>query len=326
MLKNFIFLLCVLGLAACGTSESTSKKANVSGLNIITSFDETLNFERLRLYPIEANGDFLINNEGLSNWSTIEQALKSSRFRITEKKPFGRFDDRDAVNNLLIHNKTQDTVFIMAGDVVKGGNQDRMIAQNMVVPPNSLQHINVFCVERNRWTARAEDSGNNPSEMVAFNGYFNVASSDLRRTMQATNNQEDIWEKVNEITTRHEATSNTGTYGALATSETFNKLSTTYIEFFQEKMASRANVVGILAVSGDKILGVDLFGHPALFQAKYPSLLHSYITEAITNGSEVTIQEDQLKAYTKNFLSIYAAQDTINRFNFKHRMVHFTDL
>lgn len=324
MFKQSIFLLVVLVFAACELPKNEENTAQDFTIN--TEVDETLNFEQLRLYPVEANTDFIESQAELASWITLEVALQKSRFRIVEKKPFGRFEDTDATNMLMVENKTQDTVFIMAGDLVEGGNQDRMIAENRAIAPNSLKTIKVFCVERGRWQPRATAETGDAPRSVAFNGYYHVASSKLRRTMKATNNQQEVWKKVSEITTHHQATSDTDTYGALATSEAFNKISQEYLDFFEDKIVSRNNVVGMVAVSGNRILGIDVFGHPNLFRAKYASLLHGYGTEAVTNGSAVNIQPEQLSRYLTQFYALYHTKDEAKRFTHQNKMVHFTNL
>ena len=108
---------------------------------------------------------------------------------LQRKKPYGRFEDSGAVNSLTVQNKSQDTVFIMSGDVVQGGRQDRVIAMDMVVPPRTITDIPVFCVEQNRWSYMENDQmiddhqAQQNKKIYAFTGYYNVASNDLRKTV-----------------------------------------------------------------------------------------------------------------------------------------------
>ena len=45
----------------------------------------------------------------------------------------------------------------MAGEVVKGGKQDRVIAQDVVLAPGETIDLNAFCVEKNRWVTKNEN-------------------------------------------------------------------------------------------------------------------------------------------------------------------------
>src|SRR5438105_1871616 len=65
------------------------------------------------------------------------------------------------VQELNIENLSKKaTVFLNAGDIVKGGRQDRTIRDDLILPPLS-GHVPLatFCVESGRWTKRgAEDA------------------------------------------------------------------------------------------------------------------------------------------------------------------------
>ena len=71
-----------------------------------------------------------------------------------------RVDETRNVSALKIENLSGDVhVFIQAGDIVKGGQQDRVLITDLVVPPKSgPQPIGSFCVEQGRWSRRAGES------------------------------------------------------------------------------------------------------------------------------------------------------------------------
>ena len=59
------------------------------------------------------------------------------------------------VSRLAIQNDSDREVFVQAGDIVKGGRQDRVIAVSLLVPPKSGRvPIGAFCVEQGRWRKR----------------------------------------------------------------------------------------------------------------------------------------------------------------------------
>ncbi|MDR0660584.1 MAG: hypothetical protein LBG19_07260 [Prevotellaceae bacterium] len=48
--------------------------------------------------------------------------------------------------------------FIMSGDIVKGGKQDRTISEDMVLKPkNKKVPLASFCVEQSRWEKRGSE-------------------------------------------------------------------------------------------------------------------------------------------------------------------------
>lgn len=315
MLRSFFFLLALISLVGCqnGTDAVQNDTTANNDLMVNTADLNTLTYDGLHLVPVTASESFIKENKDLVNLQTLDVAIENPRFRISEKKPYGRFEDRSAVNTLTVQNKSEETVFLMAGDIVEGGNQDRVIAQNVIIKPNTIQDVQVFCVEPNRWSPRESDES--PDKNFAFTGYYHVASSDLRNTMRATNNQGKVWAKVNEITTQNDAVTGTGTYAALADAETFNQKKLDYLRFFEGKFEDHNNIVGLIAVNGNEIIATDIFGHPDLFQAKLNDLLHSYTTDVINRPAPATtLSEEAIKALANKRLAHLVAKKANLRF------------
>jgi hypothetical protein len=64
-----------------------------------------------------------------------------------------------SVNRLQIENLSDEEVFIQAGDIVKGGKQDRVLTVSLLLSAKSGNvPIDAFCVEKGRWSARAAES------------------------------------------------------------------------------------------------------------------------------------------------------------------------
>lgn len=84
---------------------------------------------------------------------TLQEALAQGKAEVHEKGD---------VNELEIENVDDKEVFVQAGDIVKGGQQDRVLSVSLIVPPKSgRMPIAAFCVEPGRWTKRgAEDVKN----------------------------------------------------------------------------------------------------------------------------------------------------------------------
>jgi hypothetical protein len=62
------------------------------------------------------------------------------------------------VNTLEIENNSENEIYIQAGDIVKGGKQDRVLTTSLVLPPRSGKvSIGSYCVEQGRWAARGKE-------------------------------------------------------------------------------------------------------------------------------------------------------------------------
>ena len=80
---------------------------------------------------------------------TLQEALAKGTVEVIET---------GNVQELHIRNSGGEPVFIQAGDIVKGGQQDRVLTVSMVVEPRSgLIPIGAFCVEQGRWSARGKE-------------------------------------------------------------------------------------------------------------------------------------------------------------------------
>ena len=80
---------------------------------------------------------------------TLQEALNKGQVQVIET---GR------VNELQIENTGGEQVFIQAGDIVKGGKQDRVLTVSFLLPANSGRvPIASFCVEQGRWAARGKE-------------------------------------------------------------------------------------------------------------------------------------------------------------------------
>ncbi|MEL7221676.1 MAG: DUF6569 family protein, partial [Bacteroidota bacterium] len=156
---RYISLLSLLFLlAACQPTEQNNEQSVVdSPLTIDITTNPAWEKDQLRLIPIVASTEFIEQHLSVAQYKVLSEALEQERFRISEKKPYGRFSDAGAVNALTVQNKTDEAVFLMQGDIVQGGNQDRVIGEDQVIAARSIQDIPVFCVEHGRWTYQEEN-------------------------------------------------------------------------------------------------------------------------------------------------------------------------
>src|SRR5438105_12830343 len=80
---------------------------------------------------------------------TLDEALARRSVKVHET---------GNVNELQIENLGMDEVFVQSGDIVKGGQQDRVLTVSLILPPKSGRvPIASFCVEQGRWTARGRE-------------------------------------------------------------------------------------------------------------------------------------------------------------------------
>jgi hypothetical protein len=82
-----------------------------------------------------------------------------------------------------------------------------------------------------------------------------------------------------------------------------------YTAHFKNVFTHQPDVIGVVVVAGDKILGCDMFANHDIFMKQYPNLLSSYATEAITSGKAVSVSYDKVANYLDNIISNEKEQD-----------------
>jgi hypothetical protein len=114
---------------------------------------------------------------------TLQEAMKRKMVVVRETGD---------VNRLTIQNRSSQDVFVQAGDIVKGGQQDRVLALDLIVPPKSGRiPIDAFCVEQGRWSRRGNEA------VAAFSASENaLASKELKIAAKARRSQGEVWANV----------------------------------------------------------------------------------------------------------------------------------
>ncbi|MCB0533172.1 MAG: hypothetical protein H6574_23700 [Lewinellaceae bacterium] len=290
-MKKIIFStgLFALLLGSCAESDTSQEQKSaplsLAGLELQMTEHPEWTYENLRLYPICADENALKVSESQPTLATLAEGMHTPGFRITERKQFGR-EQNAWYNALTVQNKSDKTIFLMSGDVVTGGNQDRVIAYDDVIPPGSIKNIDVFCVEAGRSSYYNPEAPENEKQIAAFRGYYNVASPRVRKAVHQ-GNQQGVWSAVDKVTEANDASSATKTYAALETENAHKNKREGYLNFFEGKMDALPNAVGVVAVCNGKVIGVDIFSQPDLFRNQYKALLHGYTAEAVVaeNGA-----------------------------------------
>ena len=280
-------------------------------------------FKDLKIIPIRAKPSFAQANEqaaSLDNALSLRQALATNQAAIMERKDNrGRINEN--VNILTIENFSDQPIFLMSGEVITGGMQDRVIAQDMVIPPRSGNvEVPVFCVEKGRWTGNTKKN--------KFKNYHE-ASMHLRQVIDREQNQKAVWDEISKENRRDRIRTNTEAYTAHANSPEYIRRENEYLAFFNEKFRNKENIVGIVGITGGVVMGCDIFVSPDLFYREYNNLIYAYIDEALTFGVPVSMTDEAVKNYMDNLLTNSVMQERFVRQNGKmfkqgEQIIHIT--
>lgn len=248
-------------------------------------------FNNLRLVPLRMKDGFREAVGQMGFYVSLHEAMQNNKLIINEASSQG------SVNTLIGRNVSADTLFIMSGEILTGGKQDRVVARDMLIPPGEGRvKIPVFCVEKGRWKYKGSGDGQQ------FTEYYGMANEHLRDIIDHQKGQQDVWSEVSKSNSRDGINSSTDAYTDHASNRTFRRAEQEYVDFFQSVFANDPTVIGVMSVTGTRVEGVDLFINNALFVQEYPKLLYSYIDEAITYGAPATITLNAMENYINQLL------------------------
>lgn len=247
-------------------------------------------YKNLRLIPVRAKQNFKRMLGNMGYYISLQEAITANKVAITEVNRSGQ------VNTLLLRNLSTDTLFVMSGEVLIGGKQDRVVASDMLIPPNNGQvKLPVYCVEKGRWKYKSDD--------LKFTTYYGMANEHLRDIIDHKGGQQSVWSEVAKTNKKDDIFSDTEAYTAHASARQFRIQEQEYFNFFNDIFNGQDDVIGVIVVTDNYIEGADLFISNRLFIQEYRKLIYAYIDDAITYGAPLSIEKSTIDHYVSQLLS-----------------------
>src|SRR5262245_28548046 len=174
-------LAVIWAAAAAFTAAQPAQAPPASGARF--TLQGPFTHENLAVYVVHGS-----TNDG-RDYITLDQGLAARTVSVREKGGQAG-QDRSEVNTLEIENRSDQWLFLQAGDIVQGGKQDRTIMTDLVLAPHAgPQPLQAFCVEHGRWTPSRDG--------LAFSGNPGiVAGAALKLAIQREKNQQRVWQEV----------------------------------------------------------------------------------------------------------------------------------
>ena len=274
-------------------------RPNINGWRLI----EPVTYENLTLFPVVAH-----KTTETSDFATLDEALASGDAIVTEQggeilrrtrdgRPVPVQGGGPSVNRLVLINRGKRPLVLLAGELLSGGKQDRVIAKDRIVAPGADPlPLDVFCVEHGRWSSGSQFAA---AKMMVHPSVREKAAVDQKQT--------EVWNAVRSGTTARASgapaappTLSAETIGQViadeARSESYAKMYKSprlgqSVENFAEEIERRfaraiANlkgerVVGVVVAYGGEVAWADIFASRALFERYRSKLIRSYIVEAL---------------------------------------------
>jgi hypothetical protein len=187
-----------------------------------------------------------------------------------------------SVNELVLINESSQPLILLAGEVVSGGKQNRVIGADLVVPPKSDPlPLTVFCVEHGRWSAGGG----------GFGSAKLMAHPEIRMQAQVYRSQRGVWDSVSRSATAAEAAAPTADYAEVLSSPRargdWDEIATSIQTDFERELREQLrghDAVGVIVAIDREFVWSDVFSSAGLFSKYWPKLLRSYVVEAQSRG------------------------------------------
>ena len=327
--KSFIAVMVLLLVAGFVMIDHHTARAGevspASGYKVI----EPIRHGNLTVFPVVAaktysTGEFLTLDEGLHSGEVIVTEAGSVQGLIRRHgTPVVRHDGAE-VNRLVLVNNSKRPLLLLAGEIVSGGKQDRVIGKDRIVPPESEPvDLNVFCVEPGRWVASTEHFGASEALYGKNSGAVGgpvpmaiMAQPSVRGKAMAEKDQSQVWNEVNKqkaaMTVEVEAAApavatqmqQVTSYAMVNENAEVRKQVDAVARPMEQSYQSLIhqlrdrNAVGVVVAVNGRIIWADVFASTDLLNKYWPKLVRSYASEAVvTRAKEVEATTKQACAF-----------------------------
>lgn len=243
--------LAVLFAAGPASAASFDASSYVAGTPIVAW--------NLALVPLETRRE-----PPYDDYTVLEEAQRSRSVTIREVEGGGE------VPWLTVKNADPRPLYMLGGELVLGGNQDRMLVQDTVLDPKERRRVEVRCVEHGRWDGAA----------LTFAPAGVVAEPNLRR-LALFAGQGDVWHEVARKEAATGTSSDTGTYRRVVQDATARRRIGEYLDTLEKQIPESGRTVGVAVAIDGELEVVDLFDSPLLFHKLERKLLASYVLAAL---------------------------------------------
>jgi hypothetical protein len=347
MKHSFLPMLAVL-FTACAVISTAF--AGDAGSSPATSNDykilAPITHGDLTIFPVVSakshdTSDFITLDEGIRSGEVVVTEVGNLHSTMRRRPPYQTRPYQGAeVNRLVLVNNSKHPLILLAGEVVTGGKQDRVVGKDRIVPAESDPvDLSVFCVEHGRWTETSTKFDTHASVML---------QPSVRMKAMADQDQQKVWDEVGRSRTAMAAalassanpsatpapgqTTETVTVTSSADVLELNSTSSyakarennavqKQVESITEPMRKsyesvikqlrNQNAVGVVVAVKGHIVWADMFASSSLLAKYWPKLLESYATEALTMpGLRGEISIKQAEGFLQNWQARHEVVDS----------------
>ena len=280
-----------------------------------------------------STGQFLTLDEGFRSGEVVVTEYGNVRGLVRGQSGPPVQHDGAEVNRLVLINNSKRPLLLLAGEIVAGGKQDRVIGKDRIVPAESDPvDLNVFCVEPGRWVASSTNFGATGTAYGSADktavgrsagtaGGTLMAQPSVRAKAMADKDQGQVWAEVRKqqesmaVEVEGASTSagaaaappsaplrSTSSYAVVMENKDVKEkvdaiakpIEQNYQSLIQQLRDRKA--VGVVVAVNGRIIWSDIFASTELLEKYWPKLVRSYASEAVVvraKSTEVSLPQAQ---------------------------------
>ena len=266
--------------------------------------------DNLTIFPVVSS-----HSRDTSQFLTLDEGLRSGEVVVTEagsvaplvrpRHPHPVWQEGHAdgarVNELVLVNNSKRPLLLLAGEIVTGGKQDRIIGKDRLVPAESDPiDLSVFCVEPGRWVGTSANF-KAPELHGGLTGA--IVQPSVRSKAMAEKDQRQVWDEVGK--SRAAMTETVEVSGGNPVAAPLAELSDTssYARTIENRAVAGKidevaapleqdyrsiigqlrdrNAVGVVVAVNGQIIWADVFASTRLLEKYWPKLVRSYAAESM---------------------------------------------
>ncbi|MBN1917122.1 MAG: hypothetical protein JW889_04355 [Verrucomicrobia bacterium] len=191
----------------------------------------------------------------------LDDAIAQGLLRVYEK-------DQGRVQEVIVRNTSRSTIFLMAGEIISGAKQNRVIATDVLLRADGPEvAVPVYCVERGRWAG----------DTMHFRTDKSFANAALRDMAQSKAGQDAVWDEVKRVSEEAGVESKTGSFQDVVNDAGVRDALDEYGKIMPEPPR---RCMGVAIAINNQVVGVELFANEALFTALWPKIRRGYALDA----------------------------------------------
>ena len=275
---------------------------------------DPITYENISIFPVVSSvsqdtSAFVTLDEGLSSGDVVVREQGSDSMARSRGTALPQYNTDASVNQLVLINRGKRPVLLLAGELVSGGKQDRIIAKDRIIAAGADPlPLDVFCVEHGRW-----------SSGLQFSAAKTMVHPSVREQAAVNQSQSDVWESVRKGTTakvnaapsaapRIAAADLAEVVSSTAPTQSYSKMYEgsrvgvsvdSFVDEIQRRFARATSgkvehIVGVVVAYGGEVAWSDIFASSDLFHHYWTKLLRSYAVEALARPTirEVASRDD----------------------------------